>query len=284
MKKRQILLIDMHGLCHRAFHTTGRMQYDSELTGVAFGVLRDLENLTEIFDPDITLLAFDWGCAARLAICPNYKRSRRNREMTEEEIDQRENLMIQITKLRNEYLPAMGYNNVVRVRGYEADDVIACAVEKLQSGDEAVIVSGDQDLWQCVRHNVIWRSPSGKVVTSRSFFGEWGIDPSQWAFVKAIAGCKSDDVEGVRGIGEKSAAAWFAGTLKPGSKKYESISENLHVLNYNLPLVKLPFEGFDMPDLVEDDVTEEKRIRVKNKLGIQTSRRSSKSRNREGLF
>jgi len=97
---------------------------------------------------------------------------------------------------------------------------------------------------------MIW---NGKMMLTEAWLiGEYGIAPSQWADVKAIAGCSSDGVEGVRGVGEKTAAKFLRGNLKPASKAHQAIVAGNNVWRRNLPLVRLPFPGVGKFDLESD--------------------------------
>lgn len=94
--------------------------------------------------------------------------------------------------------------------------------------------------------------------------------------MKALAGCTGDNVKGISGVGEITAAKWFAGTLNPTSKAYQDINDQLEVHNDNLPLVRLPFPGLELPGLRDDEVTEERKIKVEIELGMRPSRRAEK--------
>lgn len=286
------LLLDVSYLCHRAWHSTGALSHEGQSTGVAYGVLRDVEAMIQLHQPTITVFAFDGpGENIRRAISPGYKR--RNDRLTEEERERRRELYSQIDALRTKILPESGYSNMISVRGYEGDDVIAAVAQIIPDKDEGVIVSCDGDLLQCLRENVVlYNIVRKKATTVTAFRQEWGIEPEQWPSVKAIAGCRGDDVVGVPGIGDKSAALWVRGLLKPGSKKHTAILDNLHVHNANLPLVKLPFPGLELPEIVADVYDAAKQMAVKQELGIRKSRTSNRAREkakryqekREGFF
>lgn len=244
-----------------------------------FGMLREIDALVDLYGASRCVMAFDSGGAGhRHAILPSYKGNRHKDETPEQEAA-REDLYIQLTKLRSRIFPELGYRNVFKVKGFEADDIIAQCVQQLGADDEFVIATGDEDLWQCLEPRVSWYSPaSRKVVTSAGFREEWGLDPSQWADVKALAGCGSDNVPGIAGIGPKKAAQWYRGELKQDSKTYKTILDNLGVYNTNIKLVRLPFPGLELPELVDDEVTESKKIKVQTELGIRPSRRARASR------
>lgn len=272
MSGREWLLVDTSNLAYRAFFTTGGLSYDGEPTGVSFGVLRELDALIDLHQPETVIFAFDSrGPGRRAEIDPNYKANRTN--LTDEERQQRATIHEEVDRLKSSILPSMGFKNIWGARGYEADDIIAQTAQRLPDDVRATIVSGDEDLWQCLSGRVRQYHPRQKqMVTAKTFRLQWGIDPIMWANVKALAGCKTDNVDGVDGVGEKTAAKWFAGTLKKESKAYTKISENLDIHNRNIPLVKLPLTGLELPPVRADECTEAKRMNVLMELGIRPRR------------
>ena len=84
-----------------------------------------------------------------------------------------------------------------------------------------------------------------KQVTIDSFLAEYRIHPKEWSRVKSLAGCTTDSVQGVRGVGEITALKYFRGELGRTRKAYRAIvsPEGQALFRDNLPLVRLPFEG-----------------------------------------
>src|SRR3990167_2003289 len=267
------LLIDGSCFAHRAHHVLGQLTHEGMGTGVAFGMMRDIEIQIELHGASKVVLAFDHpGLSLRKQICPTYKGNRRQ-DLTDEEKEDYRLFYEQVDRLKSYILPSLGYKNVLEVSGYEADDILAQVAEKIPDDEEGVIATTDKDLLQCLRSNVRCYNPtSKKMVTSESFYQAWNVTPEQWASVKALAGCPTDNAEGIKGIGEKSAAGWFNGKLKQTSKKWLLINENIDFLKKNLPLVKLPFPGLRLPELVDDERTESKKIAIQEQLGIRSRR------------
>lgn len=266
------LLVDGHFLSHRAWHTTGGLRHEGQGTGVAYGFLRDLDMLADLFSMDRVILAFDSRTSLRRASYPTYKISRSLGKTDAEKAD-RAAFDVEVTQLRTVILPEIGYRNVWEVDGYEADDILAAVAKTVQAPhDEAIIVSTDKDLWQCLEPHVSMFNPiTKKITTSASFREEWKIDPIQWADVKAFAGCDTDDIKGIEGVGEKTAAAWIRGTLKPG-KKYDLMNYGLDYYNLNIGLVRLPYPGLVLPEMQTDDVTTGRKMAVQQKLGFRDRR------------
>ncbi len=264
-----LLVLDVPYLAHRAYHTVGHLSHNGEGTGVIYGVLQAVDSLTDLFATDRLVFAFDFGGSKRKIIYPEYKANRYKKDLTEDEQEAIRSLRNQITQLRKEFLPAMGYQNVFSQDGYEADDVIASVASEVGEMGEAIIVSSDQDMWQLLRRSVSCYNPqTQKMTTVKSFVGKWGISPTMWDCVKALAGDPSDNIKGIDGVGLKTAAKWYAGTLKQGSKAYERINEGIGVHSQNIELIRLPFPGVEKFSLRKDIITEEKRTEVLERLGF----------------
>lgn len=278
------LILDVSYLMHRAFHAMGDLSFEGAGTGALFGFFREIEDLRDTLGDDYIAFACDHGHAYRTELYPGYK-LRRYDDKTPEELEARQELRRQINALRDKWLPMVGYRNVYKQPGVEADDLIARAVEKIPNDAEAIIVSSDTDLWQLIRHNVWCYSPSSKKATTlTSFTRDWGVPPAMWPHVKALAGCKTDEIEGIRGVGEGVASKWFAGKIKicDGKQKkkagvlvdctcrYCTISKNLDVHNRNLPLTRIPCPGVEPVLWREDEVTAERWNAVTERLGFRT--------------
>jgi 5'-3' exonuclease len=242
-KATSFLLVDGNYLCHRSRYSTGAVEnIHGKRVGTAMGVLRTLEQAMKSFSPDATVIAFDAGVVCRQQIYSGYKSNRNKIPLNKAACDEIEDFYEQIVLLRKTILPEMGYRNIIRLEGFEADDVIAVAVrDHVREQDRAVILSGDGDLWQCIRPNVIWKKPGGNVVSYKSFYEKWGIYPEDWPKIKAIAGDRSDGVGGVRGIGPKLSVKWVLGNLGVTSKAYQAIESATTVIERNYQLVRLPF-------------------------------------------
>lgn len=252
--KNTWLILDSPYLCWRSYHTTGHLTYKEIPTGIVYGYLRSLLDLQNLFMTENVVHCFDRGRSIRKEMYPEYKSNR----FKDSEDEATKLLMFeaktQINQLRKEYLPELGVKNVISNRGYEADDMIASVCKNLPDGDKGIIISSDHDLYQLLDERVSMYDPRQKLtVTPKSFTEEWGILPSQWPVIKAMAGCHSDNIKGIKGIGGKTACKFIQGNLKESSKKYKSIIEGEEIWKTNLPLVKLPLDGTEVVSLVEND-------------------------------
>lgn len=91
--------------------------------------------------------------------------------------------------------------------GFEGDDIIASLVSMcLEKGYGATIASSDHDMYALLRQNVfVYDALKKIIITEDDFKKEFGINPDQWRYVKALMGDTSDNVDGVKGIGETNA-------------------------------------------------------------------------------
>jgi 5'-3' exonuclease len=251
------LVLDVHYLCHRAFHSTQNLHYKEKSSGVVFGFLKSITHLKDEFQTDNIVFCFEHPHLFRRDVYPQYKRKRATVERTDEERVSYESLVIQISELRKRYLPRIGFKNIFSFRGMESDDIMAEIADTYKEEAEIILVTADNDMLQCLDDNVtIWNPATRKLKTAPWFEKEYGMDARKWAIVKAIAGCSSDEVEGIKGVGEKTAVKYLLGMLPVKSKAFQSIvsSQGKAMVRRNRALVRLPYEGCPTPTLIEDEV------------------------------
>ncbi|QYJ15164.1 DNA polymerase I [Rubrobacter xylanophilus DSM 9941] len=200
----RIYLIDGYSLLYRAFYALPQSIATSSglPTNALYGFTSMLLKLLDS-DEEVGIgVVWDGGLPAfRTEVYPEYKAQRS--AMPEE-------LRVQLDHL-DEILEAMNIP-VVRVEGFEADDVLATVSRRLPEGVELYIVTGDQDAMQLVDGRVrVLRTTRGvsetKVYGRREVMEEYGVAPEQIPDYKALVGDPSDNIPGVRGIGPKSAAS-----------------------------------------------------------------------------
>ncbi|BCX03439.1 MAG: DNA polymerase I [Candidatus Roseilinea sp.] len=216
-KRPKLLLLDGHSLAYRAFFVvyppnrpdTGLAQLsitnergEKEFTGVVYTFASMLLRVWHEQQPDYIAAAFDVGATFRDDIYPEYKSTRQKSPDTlEEQVARIQHL------LKTFDIP------IFTADGFEADDVLGTLARRASSeGMEVIIVTGDRDALQLV-------SPAVKVLTSRQRFEDtiiydealvestYGVRPDQLIDYKALVGDTSDNIPGVRGIGEKTAQA-----------------------------------------------------------------------------
>lgn len=275
---RKYLLLDCNYLCHRAKHSTGSLSYDGDATGVIYGFLKSLSGYQDLFNTSNFVFCWDSNTSKRKEIYPEYKANRKNREYTDEEIEFDRAFRKQMKKLRTTYLPMIGFKNVFIQHGYESDDILASIALNISDKDEAVIITSDKDLYQCIRYNVSVHNPQTfKILTLQGFKKQYRITPGEWAAVKAIAGCTTDDVKGIKGVGEKTAIKYLRGLKGVPYKSNKNLlaidsiaGKNIVVRNFLL--VKLPMKGTKQFKLQQDELSEDGWKQVTKMLGMKSIR------------
>lgn len=270
------LVLDCHFLCWRAYHSTGDLSYDGVRTGITYGFLRDVRTLMEDFDTRNVVFCFDVGYNLRKDILPTYKQGRHQagEVQTEEEKEAEEQFRKEVKKIRKKWLPMIGFHNILWQKGYESDDVIASVVGDIDEDDTAVIVSADKDLRQLIRHNVWMYNPINREKMSLQwFYKKTGLkNPRDWARVLQMAGCHTDKVPGIPGIGEDTALKFLRGELPHHHARYNAIinGKGVSVQEFNSRLVTLPMKGTKKFKLSTQDEKMAGWGRVMKALGIHS--------------
>lgn len=240
------VFIDASWLAHKAKHAMGHLSFQGDGTGIIFGCLQQI--LTVCTNPRVKSnrvgLFFDGPknfCLRRKAY-PPYKK--RPGPKTPEDRQASETMLDQLRELRKTILPAIGIP-VYRQIGLEADDLMAqAAVQTDRAGERGIIITADGDLWQCVSNSIHWYDPTpGRdlYMDRERLFSDHRVGPAEWGEVKCIAGCSTDNVAGIPGVGVKTATDWVWGLLPLTSKKLETIKQQYKaVVRRNGPLVRLP--------------------------------------------
>ncbi|MEY4744782.1 MAG: hypothetical protein RL272_727, partial [Candidatus Parcubacteria bacterium] len=223
--KKTFLIVDGHALLHRAWHALPSMTSSdgTEVRG-AYGFTTMLLGALKEFRPAYVAVTVDLeGSTFRH---DRYKEYKATREKKPDE------LYAQIDHVRD-IMAAMGVP-VYSAKGFEADDVIGTLTARAPEQDrdvECVILTGDQDSFQLIDERTrvyLPRRREGKTVMAlmgeKEFRQEFGFDPIQLIDYKAIRGDASDNIPGVKGIGDVGATKLIKdfGTL-PGL--YEAIEK-----------------------------------------------------------
>ncbi len=242
------IVVDANALCHKAKHTLGDLSTETMEVGVIFGFFKQILAYAEKFETNKFAFVWDSQRSHRLKLFPAYKEARRSKEKTPEETEFDKAAYKQFDLLYEKYLPMIGVTNNYKVDGFEGDDLIASIINN-NLDDTILIASGDEDLYQLLAEDVSMIKGT-KLYTLKDFMQEYHIDPALWSDVKALAGCSTDGVPGIRGIGEKTAIKYLNDELTPHLKGYKAItsSEGKTIKQRNLPLVRLPYKG--CPDIV----------------------------------
>lgn len=236
-----ILIFDSHAIAHSVKFKLIHLAYEEQSVGVLLGFLRKIQSLAKIFETNKIVFTWDSRRRARSKIYPEYKLSRTTNKSAEMiAIDKL--LYPQINDLRFSIIPELGFNNSFFQSGLEADDLIA-VITSIPTDEDKVIISSDHDLYQLLNNKTHMFSimKKAKLYSIEDFKNDWDIEPTQWAEVKQIAGCGTDNVAGISGVGEKTAVKYLKGNLKPTTKAYKNIENGKEIIARNEILVKLPF-------------------------------------------
>ena len=203
-ERRSILLLDGHSLAYRAFYAlpdTLRTQ-TGQLTNAVYGFTSMLIKLLGDREPDAIVVAFDKGRdVARTEAFPAYKA---NRAAPPDEFRPQVDLIKQVLAALN--IPVM------EVAGIEADDVLATVADRaVDQGFHAYIVTGDRDAMQLVSDDLTvlytLRGISEMAeMTPDAVEERYGVPPGSYVHLAALRGDNSDNLPGVPGVGDKTAA------------------------------------------------------------------------------
>jgi DNA polymerase-1 len=202
-RRGRLVLIDAHSLIYRAFFALPPMSTSAgEVTNAIYGFTSMLA-IVLADRPDYAAAAFDLGGPTfRSEAYAEYKQGRRPMP---------DDLRPQIRRVR-EVLDALNIP-IHTAPGYEADDVIGALARQAESRGLAVtIVSGDLDCLQLVTDSVSALVPR-RGITDTAVYGpdqvrqRYGLEPRQLIDFKALRGDTSDNIPGVPGVGEKTAAS-----------------------------------------------------------------------------
>jgi len=194
----RLIVIDGANAIYRAFFAIPNLRApDGSPTGAAYGFVTMLIKVLREEKPTHIAVASDpRGGSFRRRIYPEYKAGRDA---------QPEDLTAQLP-LVAEFCAAFGVP-MLEVPDFEADDVIATLVETAPHGAEVCIVSTDKDLMQLVRPGVeLLDGVKGRRVDVAAVEERFGVPPAQLLDMRALVGDPSDNIPGVKGIGEKGAA------------------------------------------------------------------------------
>ncbi len=227
-----IFLLDGHALAYRTYFAltrggTGGQHWitrDGEPTAGVYGFASVLLRILEQERPDYLMVAFDTGKTFRDDLYSDYKGTREKMP---------DDLVIQMVRVRQ----LVDAFNIPRIEleGYEADDVLgSVAVKAVDAGLGVKIITGDKDLLQLVNDRVMVSLPGKSLSDAKDYLRDdviefIGVRPDQIVDFKALVGDKSDNIPGVRGVGEKTAVKLLAeyDTLENIYANLENISTSV---------------------------------------------------------
>lgn len=228
---KKLLIIDFFNLMHRAFHAYPKDFKNSkgEPTGAVFGLFVMLLTYIKKIKPTHILIAFedDEAPTFRVTAYSGYKANRTWDTTHKEEAE----MFYAQVPVALKILQALNFS-VVKVNGFEADDIAGTVAAKVSKDTEVLILSNDQDLLQLVDQNIFVLRPARPpfvkevIFTVKEIQEKYGFTPKQMIDYKALRGDPSDNIKGVKGIGEVTAKKLIAefGTIENIYKNISQIS------------------------------------------------------------
>ncbi|MBP5875019.1 DNA polymerase I [Streptomyces scabiei] len=204
----RLMLMDGHSLAYRAFFALPAENFTTatgQPTNAIYGFASMLANTLRDEAPTHFAVAFD--VSRKTWRSEEFTEYKANRSKTPDEFKGQ-------VELLGELLDAM---HAVRfaVDGFEADDIIATLATQAEAeGFEVLIVTGDRDSFQLVSEHTTVLYPTKGVseltrFTPEKVFEKYGLTPAQYPDFAALRGDPSDNLPGIPGVGEKTAAKWI---------------------------------------------------------------------------
>ena len=261
----RVLIVDALNTFMRSYAAIPTLDEDGNHIGGMAGFMKSLGFAIRNFKPTRVVLVFDGkgGSQRRRKIYKEYKANRkpptrlnRQYDMTTDE-QERENMKWQLVSLVEmvECLPV----SILALDNIEADDTIAYMSELVtKNGGTSIIYSTDKDFMQMVNENVKVYNPVKKKTFDIDVILEtYGVHPDNFVFFRSLLGDKSDNIDGIRGAGEKTLLKYIPEFADPTvevnldliEQKYadakkkpkviETILDNSNIVNRNLQLMNL---------------------------------------------
>lgn len=227
--KKRLVLLDSHAILHRAYHALPDFASSKgEPTGALYGLAAMLIKIIDELKPDYIVAAFDLPK-------PTY-RHEAYKEYKAGRVKTDENLVAQIIRSRDMF--AAFSIPMYDKEGFEADDILGTITEKCDGAIDMVIASGDMDTLQLVNDKHVQVYTLKKGIKDTILYDEdavkerFGFGPELLPDYKGLRGDPSDNIIGIKGIGEKTATILIQefGTieemykaLKKGTERFEKV-------------------------------------------------------------
>ena len=201
---KKVILVDGNNLMFRSFYATlysGSIMTNKEgfPTNALYGFVNMMNKIIAEEKPEYIMVAFDIGKTFRHEKYDYYKGKR---DETPDDLKKQ-------FPVAKKILNAMGIK-YFELAGYEADDIIGTFAKKVDENDDfiATIISSDKDLLQLISDDVEVKllKPKDYIrMNKQVFFDTYGLEPIKMIDLKSLMGDSSDNIPGVKGIGEKTA-------------------------------------------------------------------------------
>lgn len=263
----RVLIIDSLNTFLRVFSAVPALNDDGQHVGGVVGFLKSVGANIRQFQATRCILVFDGkgGSQRRRKLYPEYKANRKNKmrfnrfDDFKDLVDESESIKIQFKRL-SEYFDTLPLS-VISIDNIEADDTIAYIAKQYYANadNQITIVSTDRDFLQLVSPKIrVWNPIKKKLYTPEKITEELGIYPKNYLLYRILSGDKSDNIDGVKGVGLKTLRNNFpqidsekmeisdiieSARQKlietPKKKFYKTIVENAEIMHRNHQLMQL---------------------------------------------
>lgn len=269
---KTLYLIDGSSYIYRAFYAVTRLTSSRGMpTNAVYGFYQMLRKVLKEKNPDRLCVVFDApGPTFRHGQYEAYKGTRQKMP---------EDLAVQVPYIKD-LVKYFGIPQMER-EGYEADDIIATFARLAgEEGLQVVIVSGDKDLCQLVKDSGVmqWDTQKDRIFNEKTVAERFGVPPAQMLDYLAIVGDTSDNIPGVKGVGDKTARQLLGewGSL-------DSIYANLDRIPQAALRKKLA-EGREAAELSRRLITLADNVPLEGGIGALTGRRPPSPADLAALF
>ena len=231
----KVLIIDGLNTFIRVFSVIPTTNEDGVHVGGIVGFLKSIGYVINMVSPTRVIIVFDGkgGSTRRRKIYPEYKQNRKTKyrvnrtyDFASQE-DEKQNMIMQLQRCV-EYLDTLPVT-VLSYDNIEADDTIGYLTKQVLPESNIIIMSTDKDFLQLANGRVkIWSPSKKKMYDDKSVFEEFGISSQNYIWYRVLDGDKSDNINGVRGLG-----------LKTIRKKLPFLTDN-HICNIDDIVSVLP--------------------------------------------
>lgn len=244
-----VILMDMSCIGYMMFFarcSMGKCREEDVQDIMVYSLLLQILNYATLLKSYRIILVWDSRHSTRKEVYQAYKSARRHVARPPEEVARMFAMKQALALFRKKIVPLLGFNSVVK-RGYEADDLIA-VFAKAHPNTKFIALCNDEDIYQLLNRSFsVFNPRQHALATPIEFITHYGYQPKYIIVKKAVAGCVSDSVKGVPGIGDKRCYEFIKRSI---SSKYEKlIYANWKTVLRNKKLVTLPYQGTPLPKI-----------------------------------
>lgn len=195
---KSVTIIDTFGFFLRAYFALPKLtSSDGSPTGLLTGFINFIHKLQKELSTDYLIFALDSKSSFRKEIYPEYKANRK---------ESAKDLITQL-EIAISWIEKMGFGTLM-VDGFEADDIISSVTKLAKENFNVRIISNDKDLYQLIDKDrvLVYDWVKKSLIDEQKCIEKFGIKPQNFIDFQAILGDSSDNVPGVKGIGQKGAS------------------------------------------------------------------------------